>query len=96
MATKVTQELISKMVELYNKLGTYAAVARELGVSASTCSKYIKIVQEEEKNRIKAAKNFIPFDKEIKSIEEIKIDWNDCCFLDEEEVREIEELWKEI
>ena len=96
MAVKVTNELIEQMVELYNKLGTYAAVAREIGVSASTCSKYIKMAQEEEKNRIKAAKNFIPFDKEIKSIEKIKINWNDCCFLDEEEVKEIEELWKEI
>ena len=96
MAVKVNEELINRMLELYKELKTYAAVAREIGVSASTCSKYIKMVQEEEKNRIKAAKNFIPFDKEIKSIEEIKIDWNDCCFLDEKEVKEIEELWKEI
>lgn len=96
MGIKVNQELVEQMVELYNKLGTYAAVAREIGVSASTCSKYIKMAQEEEKNRIKAAKNFIPFDKEIKSIEEIKIDWNDCCFLSDEEVKEITELWKEI
>ena len=96
MATKVTNELIEKMVELYNQLGTYAAVAREIGVSASTCSKYIKAAQVEQKNKIEAAKNFIPFDKEIKSIEKVKIEWNDCCWLSPEEVKDIENLWKEI
>ena len=96
MAIKVNQELINKMLELYKELKTYAAVAKELGVSASTCSKYIKAAQAEQKNKAEAAKNFIPFDKEIKPIEEIKIDWNDCCYLNEEEVREITELWKEI
>jgi predicted transcriptional regulator len=96
MATKVTKELIDKMVELYNKIGTYSGVAKELGVSASTCSKYIKAAQVEQKNKIEAAKNFVPFDKEIKPIEEISITWEDCCYLNEEEVREIEELWKEI
>lgn len=96
MATKVTNELIEKMVELYNQLGTYAAVAREIGVSASTCSKYIKTAQVEQKNKIEAAKNFIPFDKKIKPIEEVKIEWNDCCWLSPEEVKDIEILWKEI
>lgn len=96
MAIKVNQELINKMLELYKELKTYAAVAREIGVSASTCSKYIKAAQVEQKNKIEAAKNFVPFDKEIKPIEEIKIDWNDCCWLSPEEVKEMEELWKEI
>ncbi len=96
MGIKVTNELIEQMVELYNKLGTYAAVAREIGVSSSTCSKYIKAALSEQKNKEEAQKNFIPFDKEIKPIEEIKIDWNDCCCLSNEEVEEITELWKEI
>lgn len=96
MGIKVNQELIEQMVEFYNKLGTYAAVAREIGVSASTCSKYIKMAQEEEKNRIKAAKNFTPFDKEIKPIEEIKVEWENICWLSPEEVKDIENLWKEI
>lgn len=96
MATKVTKELIDKMVELYNKLGTYAAVAREIGVSASTCSKYIKAALNEEKNKVEAKKNYIAFDKEIKPIEEIKIEWNDICWLSPEEVKDIEDLWKEI
>jgi transposase-like protein len=96
MGIKVTNELIEKMVELYNQLGTYAAVAREIGVSASTCSKYIKAAQVEQKNKEEAQKNFIPFDKEIKPIEEISIVWEDCCHLSDEEVKEITELWKEI
>lgn len=96
MATKVTDELIEQMLELYNKLGTYAAVAREIGVSSSTCSKYIKTALSEQKNKEEAQKNFIPFDKEIKPIEEIEIEWNDCCCLSNEEVKEIENLWKEI
>ena len=96
MATKVTQELISKMVELYNKLGTYAAVAREIGISASTCSKYIKAALSEEKNKVEAKKNYIAFDKEIKPIEEIKVEWEDICWLSPEEVKDIEDLWKEI
>lgn len=96
MATKVTNELIEKMVELYNQLGTYAAVAREIGVSASTCSKYIKVALSEEKNKVEAKKNYIPFDKEIKPIEEIKIEWNDICWLNPEEVKDIEDLWREI
>ena len=42
MAKKVNQEMITQMIELYEKLGTYSAVAKEIGVSASTVSKYIK------------------------------------------------------
>lgn len=96
MAIKINQELINKMLELYKELKTYAAVAREIGVSASTCSKYIKAALSEQKNKEEARKNFIPFDKEIKPIEEIKVEWKDICWLSPEEVKEIAELWKEI
>lgn len=96
MAIKVNEELVEQMVELYSKFKTYAAVAREIGVSASTCSKYIKAALSEEKSKVEAKKNYIPFDKEIKPIEKVKIEWNDCCWLNPEEVKEIENLWKEI
>ena len=33
------------MILLYDKLGTYAAVAREIGRSASSVSKYIKLAK---------------------------------------------------
>ena len=42
MAKKITQEIINQMLELYEELGTYSAVAKKLGVSSSTVSKYIK------------------------------------------------------
>ena len=42
MAKKITQEIINQMLSLYEELGTYSAVAKKLGVSASTVSKYIK------------------------------------------------------
>ncbi len=41
--TRVTPEEIVEMHHLYAKLGTYAAVGRELGRSASTVAKYIKM-----------------------------------------------------
>lgn len=42
MAKKITSETIQQMLELYEELGTYSAVAKKLGVSATTVSKYIK------------------------------------------------------
>lgn len=96
MGIKVNEELINKMLELYKEMKTYAAVAKEIGVSASTCSKYIKMALSEEKNKVEAKKNYIAFDKEIKPIEEIKIEWEDICWLSPEEVKDIEDLWREI
>ena len=40
-APRITPEEIIEMQQLYRKLGTYAAVAREVGRSASTVSKYV-------------------------------------------------------
>lgn len=39
---KVTREMIEKMYELYQRYRSYAAVAKEVGVSNSTAAKYIK------------------------------------------------------
>lgn len=41
--TRVTPEEIIEMYRLYAKLGTYAAVGRELDRSASTVAKYVKM-----------------------------------------------------
>lgn len=41
--TRVTPEEIIEMHRLYAKLGTYAAVGRELDRSASTVAKYVKM-----------------------------------------------------
>lgn len=42
-APRVTPEEIVKMHRLYAKLGTYAAVGREMNRSSSTIAKYIKM-----------------------------------------------------
>lgn len=41
--TRVTPEEIVEMHRLYVKLGTYAAVGREIGRSGSTIARYIKM-----------------------------------------------------
>lgn len=41
--TRVTPEEIVEMHRLYAKLGTYAAVGREIGRSGSTIARYIKM-----------------------------------------------------
>jgi hypothetical protein len=89
MANKVTQQDILQFNILYKKLGTYAAVSRETGFSASTVKRYIipDFINPEE---IEIQK----FDKEIKDIEDIEIVWDLRLAADER--KEIEELWKEI
>lgn len=42
-AKHITPEEIVEMIRLYKKLGTYAAVAREVGRSASSVSKYVQM-----------------------------------------------------
>ena len=42
-APRVTPQEIVEMHRLYAKLGTYAAVGREIGRSGSTVAKYIKL-----------------------------------------------------
>ena len=42
-APRVTPEEIVEMLRLYNKLGNYSAVGREIGRSGSTVSKYVQM-----------------------------------------------------
>ena len=42
-ATRVTPNEIVRIQQLYNQYGTYAAVAREVGRSAKTVARYIKL-----------------------------------------------------
>lgn len=43
MATRVTPDEIIQINQLYSKYGTYAAVARVVGRSASSVAKYVKL-----------------------------------------------------
>lgn len=42
MAKRITQDQIQQMLTLYSELGTYSAVAKQMGISSSTVSRYIK------------------------------------------------------
>ena len=95
---KVSQDDIKNMNELYIKLGTYAAVARETGFSASTVKKYIvpHYVSDEvsKQNRKVFDLESIPDDVDPKSF---CIDnWGDLCELTYEEKMGMIELWEEM
>jgi len=97
MPRKLVQESdIIEMNELYKKLGTYAAVAREVGFSASTVSRYIKkdFIPQENINVIKFSGQIL----DINSIELPKNaeEWKQFLRLSEEELIGCKELQKEI
>lgn len=96
MATKVTNEDIIRMNELYFKYKTYAAVAREVGFSASTVKKYIipNWQPVEQQNIVRFEWVEIPdFDDGIfRDVD----NYGDLCVLTEREQQEIKELWREL
>ena len=90
MATKITQEDILAINRAYQRIGTYAGAARELGFSAGTIKKYIvKDFIDPDTIQIKKFSSIIPKLEDMESI-----NWN--LTLTKEEQEEIEELWKEI
>ena len=96
--TVVTQELITKINDLYLEIGTYAGVSRALGGSPppTTVKKYIikdyKKVKEIKKTEFH--KEDLP---EFTGLNFVGIDnYGDICVLSEKEKDEIKELWKEI
>lgn len=91
---KVTQDDIVNFNELYVKLKTYAAVARETGFSATTISKYIK-----KDFTPAAALNIVKFDRnklhdDVPNLDVKKL--GNYCVLSNDEQNEIKELWKEL
>ena len=91
---KVTNEDIVRFNELYAKLKTYAAVARETGFSASTVSKYIiadyKPAAAIEKKKFTG--ELPEFDEMIFMID----DWTPLLEISDAEMDEICELWGEL
>lgn len=96
MASKVTNEDILRINELYYKHKVYAEVARQTGFSASTVKKYVipgwKPVTTE--NIIKFELKQIPeFDGSIfRGID----NYGELCVLTEQEKEEMKELWGEL
>ena len=94
MAKRVTQEDIIKINELYLKLKNKSAVAREIGFSPSTVSKYIiadyKPAAAIEKKKFTG--ELPEFDEMIFMID----DWTPLLEISDAEMDEICELWGEL
>lgn len=98
MASKVTNEDILRINELYYKHKTYAEVARQTGFSAGTVKKYVKpgwqpVVVE---NIKKFDPSKIPdFQKAVEIFRGVQ-NYGNLCILTEREQEEIKELWGEL
>ena len=66
MAQKITHDQIEQMLTLYETIGTYSGVAKQMGISATTVSRYIK----EAKSVVQELPEF-PHEFAAKPIEEI-------------------------
>lgn len=95
--TIITQEMVKEINELYLQIGTYAGVARKIGIAPTTVKKYVvpnytaeSTIQKKvfDKNKLPKDIDFSPFAN--------KEDWGDLCVLSEQEKEEIKELWKEL
>ena len=93
---RVTSEDILRMNEIYYKTHVFAEVARQTGFSASTVRKYVDVNWKPvELDKI------IKFD--LNNLSEFDTtpfkhvsDYGAMCILDDEEIDQIRELWKEL
>ncbi len=96
MASRVTNEDILRINEIYYKTRTYAETARQTGFSASTVKKYVISGWEPVKTEgiVKFDINDLPeFDATpFKHVD----NYGAICILDDEEIAQIKELWKEL
>lgn len=98
MASKVTNEDILRINELYYKHKVYAEVARQTGFSASTVKKYVVPGWEpvEQKKIIAFDIEQLPdFTEAVKIFRDIS-NYGTLCVLTEREQQEIKELWSEL
>ena len=98
MASKVTNEDILRINELYYKHKTYAEVARQTGFSAGTVKKYV--IKGWEPVSAENIKKFDPaqlpdFQEAVKIFRDID-NYGNLCVLTDFEKNEIKELWKEM
>lgn len=98
MASKVTNEDILRINELYYKHKTYAEVARQTGFAASTVKKYVikdwKPV--EKKNIAKFDLADLPdFTSAAELFRGIN-NYGNLCILTEHELEQMKELWEEL
>lgn len=91
----ITQAEVKRINELYLKLKTYAAVARELGISPGTVKKYVidGYSKVDESKVIRYEGNTLPRLELSRFRGE---DWGKLCMLSPEEEEEIKVLWEEI
>ena len=98
MASKVTNEDILRINELYYKHKTYAEVARQTGFSAGTVKKYVKpgwepvAVENIKKFDLVNLPNFEEAVEIFRGID----NYGNLCVLTEHEIEEIKELWGEL
>ena len=98
MASKVTNEDILRINELYYKHKVYAEVARQTGFSASTVKKYVIPGWEPV-----AVENIIHFDiaqlPDFTKVTELFVNldnYGDLCILTQFEKQQMEKLWEEL
>ena len=98
MASKVTNEDILRINELYYKYKTYAEVSRQTGFAASTIKKYVIPNWEPAKtdNIIRFDLVNLPNFSEAVKIFRGVANYGDLCVLDESEKEELKSLWEEL
>ena len=98
MATKITTDMIKQINELYLQYKTYAAVARELGIAASTVKKYVVVGYIPASERVIkrfSAVNDLPAEYSTAAFDNVE-NYGDLCTYSDEEAAEIVELWEEL
>lgn len=66
MAQKITKDQIEQMLTLYEQIGTYSGVAKQMGISATTVSRYVKEAKSVVEELVE-----LPHESAVKPIEEI-------------------------
>lgn len=98
MAGTITNEQKKQINELYCKLGTYAGVARELGIAPTTVKKYI-VPDYIPDDKLKFTHCDLPLCKKI--VEEFEMPSSylsdpNLLVLSDEELEGVKQLWEEM